>query len=172
MINKKEKDVIDFNKTNLYIEKSPKNYGLSYFAKKEFNKGDLVFKCYGKTIDHQTNNFSIQIDDKKYIMPSKWTGKNLNHSCDPNCYIVSSKDKYPNLYAKDKIKKREEINYAYYMTELRWFSNAVENDIKCKCGSKNCNGKIISFTQLQNKIKLNNMNFISKYLQKFIKINS
>jgi hypothetical protein len=58
----------------------------------------------------------------------------------------------------------EEITFAYWMTEFKWAKNAAENLLSCKCGSKECNGKIRSFSQLSKKEKNKVTKYISRYL--------
>ncbi|GIW66358.1 MAG: hypothetical protein KatS3mg095_0256 [Candidatus Parcubacteria bacterium] len=139
---------IFFNKNyykNLKIKKS--NNGLGLFAKKEFNKGEIILEFIGKIVhrsffqkikDKKTkkiiDDYSLQIDEDIFILG---TGKNkkiyddfINHSCDPNSYVYINGNKVL-LIALKNIKKGEEITYDY--------STTMYNDswsIKCNCGSK------------------------------------
>jgi hypothetical protein len=62
---------LNFNKKNLYIKESDKGYGLSYFSKKKFKKGDVIIKTFGKIIPQQTKKYSMQIDIAKHFLPQK-----------------------------------------------------------------------------------------------------
>lgn len=155
---------IIFNKQTSTIGKSSHKYGFTHFAKYDFQPGDTVLKSYGKLIDHQTGHLSIQIGMGKHFLPTYWTGRNFNHSCNPSCYVKSRSDGFPDLIALHKIKAGEEITFAYWMTEYEWAKNAAENHISCLCASKNCKGKICTFSQLPDSLKRKMSNFISEYL--------
>ena len=161
-----ETQIILQNRNNVLVKRSSKGYGLTYFTKKDFKKGDVVMFGLGKIINHQTSHISVQIAYKKHYLPTKWTGKYWNHSCDPNTYVKSRSDRFPNLIALQNIKKGEEINYGYWMTEFAWIKNADELRVRCKCGTKKCKGRILSYSNLtkrdQDKLKKNK--YCSKYL--------
>ena len=146
----KEKQITEFNKKNVYIGVSKKSYGITYFTNRNFRKGEIVMVGFGKIIDHQTSHISVQIGINKHYLPKSWTGRYWNHSCNPNTYIKTRADGFPNLIALKSIKYGEEITYSYWMSELEWTKYAEEIKIKCKCKSKNCRGKILSFSQLSN----------------------
>jgi len=145
--------VLSFNQKNVFVGRSPKNYGFSYFAKKNFKKGDIVMSGFGKILDHQTSHCSVQIDKAKHYLPQKWTGKYWNHSCDPNSYMHTRPDGFPNLIALKTIPKDSEITYSYWMSEYAWSPKADEVHVICKCGSKKCKKKILSFSQLNTRDK-------------------
>ncbi|MEK7071787.1 MAG: hypothetical protein AAB959_00655, partial [Patescibacteria group bacterium] len=60
------------NKRNVYIGKSKNNYGLTYFAKQNFEKGEYVMSGFGQVFPNQTPSKSIQIDLNKHFYPDKW----------------------------------------------------------------------------------------------------
>jgi len=164
----KESSVILFNQKNVYCAKSQKGYGRTHFAKHNFQAGNIVMHGFGKIINHQTKHLSIQISPKKYFLPTKWTGKYWNHSCEPNCFARTRSDGFPDMVALRNIKKGEEITYSYFMTEHSWSALAVEKKISCLCGAKKCCKRILSFSQLSEKQKniLKKRNLISLYLHK------
>ena len=156
----------DFSKKNVYIGMSKKPYGKTYFASRNFKKGEIVMIGFGKVINHQTPRISIQIGINKHYLPKNYTGRYWNHSCNPNTYAKTREDGFPNLVALKSIKQGEEITYSYWMSELEWTRNADESRIECKCGSKKCTGKIFSFSQLSKKDqeKIISKRICSKYL--------
>ena len=115
--------ILSFNKRNVYTSRSPKGYGMAYFARKEFKKGDIIMIGFGKVIDHQTAHISVQIGFKKHYIPEKWTGRYWNHSCNPNSCIKTRSSGFPNLIALKKIKKNDEIIFLYAMSEFEWAKN-------------------------------------------------
>lgn len=143
-----EPSIITFNQKNVYCAKSPKGYGRAYFAKHDFKPGEIVMRGLGKIINHQTNHLSIQIGLNKHYLPKKWTGRFWNHSCNPNCFVRTRTDGFPDWIAKRPIKKGRELTFAFSMTEFNWSPNTAENSAACLCGYKKCVGKIMSFSQL------------------------
>ena len=150
----------------LFIAKSKNGYGFTYFAKENIKKGECLLTGTGRIIDHQTAHLSIQIGLHEHYIPTKWTGRYLNHSCAPNTFIKSKEDGSPSWIASRLIKKGEEINYSYWMTEYRWGSAAVEKSIRCRCHTRQCNGIIQSFCQLSQRKKRMCKNEISRYLRR------
>jgi [histone H3]-lysine4 N-trimethyltransferase SETD1 len=63
----------------------------------------------------------------------------LNHSCDSNCRArvvdIDGKKKIM-IYTIRDIRKDEELTYDYQ------FKIESGNHIECKCGSKNCQGRL------------------------------
>ena len=161
-----EAQIILQNKKNVLVSRSSHGYGLTFFARKNFKKGEVVMLGLGKIINHQTPHISVQMGYNKHYLPRKWEGKYWNHSCDPNTHVKSRLSGFPNLIASRNIKKGEEINYGYWMTEFTWIKNADELRVRCKCGTKKCKGKILSYSDLTEKDreKLKNNKFCSKYL--------
>lgn len=138
--------------------------GLGYFAVRDIEKNEQVLCGYGKIIDHQTNHISIQIAPNMHYLPEKWSGRYLNHSCNPNTFVKTGKDGFPRWYALQKIKKGEEITYAYWMTEFKWSSTAAERNLVCNCHSKKCKGRIYAYSELNDAKKARLKNLVSKYL--------
>ena len=151
----------ELSRKNIYIGVSKKIHGKTYFANKNFKRGEVVMVGFGKIIDHQTPHISIEIDIDKHYLPTTWTGRYLNHSCDSNAYMKTREDGFPNLVALKSIKRGQEITYSYWMSELVWTKKAAEGKIRCRCGSKNCIGKIFSFSQLS---KIDRKKIINKKL--------
>jgi hypothetical protein len=156
----------ELSKKNVFIGVSKKPYGKTYFANRNFSKGEIVMAGFGKVIDHQTPRISVQIGEHKHYLPRKWNGRYWNHSCNSNTYMRTRVDGFPDLVALKAIKRGEEITYSYWMSELMWTKNTDESKIECRCGSKNCQGKIFSFSQLSktNQEKIIEKGICSKYL--------
>ncbi len=161
---------ISQNQKMVYCGRTKKAYdGFTYFACRDISPGEIVVRtCPVSISDHQTKHISIQFGANKHLIPSKWTGRYLNHSCEPNCHVETGADGYPNITASRLIKKDEEISYSYFMTEENWSSQSHESYISCLCGAKNCKKKIISFSQLSNSEKIKFKQRVSRYLQNSI----
>lgn len=144
-------EILTFNKQRVRCGKSPLGYGFTHFATVPLRAGETVVRGYGKVIDHQTSHFSVQMGVQIHFLPNKWTGRYWNHSCDPNCHVITGSDGFPHLIASRDISEGEEITYAYFMTEYEWSRTANENDVVCHCGKPNCRGKIPAFRNLSTK---------------------
>lgn len=161
-----QEQIIAFNMRNVYTGRSKNGYGFTYFAKRDFKKDELALMGFGKIIDHQTAHCSVQIGTNKHYLPTKWTGKYWNHSCEPNIYVKTRSGGFPNFIALRDIKKDEELSYHYCMTELMWTKGSKELKVKCGCGSKKCAGKILSYSDLsaKEKIDFRKRTLVSRYL--------
>lgn len=163
-INTDLKQIVDkYNRSMIYTGKSVNGYGHTYFAKNLIKKGTVVVMGFGKIIPKQTGHISIQIDYDKHYLPTLFTGKYFNHSCDPNLYVVTREDGFPNWLALRDINNDEEITYGYWMTEYTWGDAADENTKICQCSTDNCTGRILSFKQIS-EYGIQEITKISKYL--------
>ena len=103
------------------------------FSKTHIKKGELIGAVKGKIVsDTNRNDLSIDYDDTHVLIPFM-PFKELNHSCDPNCYLQNRKGKIQ-VVANRKINPREELKLDYGWNCGR--------KIKCLCGSKKCRGYI------------------------------
>jgi SET domain-containing protein len=141
-------NAVKLNKQNTEISLSDKGYGKTHIAKVSIKKGAVVIKSFGSPLDHQTAHYSIQISNKKHILPRYWTGRFWNHSCAPNTYARTNRDGYVELVALRDLKVGEEVTYSYWMTEITWTAGASESSLSCMCGEGSCRQKIPSFSQL------------------------
>ena len=119
--------------------------GSGVFALQEINRDDKVFRFSDRAIkiEHKQGcncyicKRSINIAENLWLYPKKDSfGWNLNHSCNPSCYILGK-----DIFAFKKIKRGDEITIDYSTTNIdkKW-------KMKCSCGSKNCR-KIIRSVQ-------------------------
>ena len=140
--------------------KKSKVHGTGVFATSDIPKnkkiieyiGDKVTKSEGdrrsaeriKKYLNKKNEGSVYIFElnKKYDIdgsPKYNKARYINHSCSPNCEVDIINNQIWIISIK-KIKKGEELNYDYGYP----FDKDDYKDHKCKCGSKNCIGYIIS----------------------------
>lgn len=142
--------------------------GKSLFALKDFKKDELVFVQYGAIVNYHTD-YTIPIDHDLMIEPRLpgSPGQFMCHSCDPNLGI-----KNRTLFvAMRDIKKGEEVvtNYAFlgydYGTEKTLDGKeTIELNIKCECGSPNCEGVWGSYKHLTPEKRALWREYISEYL--------
>ena len=57
----------------------------------------------------------------------------LNHSCDPNCYMIGTA-----VYAKDRIERGTELTVDYRKVQFGFPGPGFE----CACGARRCAGRI------------------------------
>ncbi len=127
-------------------------YGKGVFAKKDIEKGEMLFVMGGYilTIDDENNlkgavaDKPIEISDEFSIGPLKDSDLELmpqhyvNHSCDPNAgfngqiFMVSIK----------KITAGEEVCYDYAMVMNSNEDSSTYFTFKCECGTSLCRNEI------------------------------
>lgn len=147
------------------IVKEIKGKGKGVFALRDFKKGEFIFRSRkGKIIklidipklskekENHINQiakgvFEVQIPPECYV----------NHSCNPNTIW-----KGKSAFAFKSIKNGEELTTDYRISALNegW-------RLKCKCGSKNCNGIISGdFFTLSRKLQKTYLPYAPKFIQK------
>ncbi len=144
--------------------KKSKVHGTGIFATEKISKGTKIIEYIGEKISKKEGDKRSELRIKKYL-DSKTTGsvyifelnkkydidgsptynsaRYINHSCSPNCE-VDIKNGRIWISSIKKIKKDQELSYDYGYD----FDEDDYKDHKCKCGSKNCIGYIISSDEL------------------------
>ena len=144
----------------LWTVRKSKVHGHGVFAKKDIQKGVKVIEYIGEKISRSEGDLRSERRIKRFLN-SKTTGsvyifelnsrydidgspaynkaRYINHSCNPNCEVDIKNGK---IWIKSikKIYTGTELSYDYGYE----FDKDDYKDHKCKCGSKNCIGFIIS----------------------------
>ena len=144
----------------LWYKKKSHLHGSGLFALSNIKKGEQVIEYIGDKVTKKEgdkradkhllkakknkNNGMVYIFElnKKYDIDggvARNYARFINHSCDPNCEVEISKNE---IWIKSikKINKGEELTYDYGYA----FEKDDLRDHRCKCGSTNCIGYIIS----------------------------
>ena len=150
----------EINEENIYVGDT-KTKGKLIFVKKNFKKEEVVFIIKGPIV-RKPSIYTIPVDRDTFIDPLNLAGKELCHSCEPNCGI---KDK-DNVVAMRDIKKDEEITIDYAMIVYDYGTEMTSKSKICKCGNKKCRGKLGAYKELPRKLKIKYEGFISEYLTK------
>lgn len=93
-------------------------------------RGDIFATFEAIEILPVPNKYTVQVNDDTHIILDPEILKYLNHSCNPNIFLDTSKFE---LSALRDISKGDELTFFYPSTE--WF---IESPFKCFCGSNNC----------------------------------
>ena len=138
------------------------NKGNGIIASRNIKKGENIFKFVGKLKpQEEANKEALQIDENLFLESTELFDDNLNHSCNPNCYIDF---KNLNLIAKRDIEKGEELSFDYHTSEYDLIEQ--ECSFECHCGSENCIGEIKGFRFLSDEKKKEVLEFASPYIKK------
>ncbi len=121
---------------NVRVAESSKE-GKGVFAKRNFNKGDVVLEIDDTHVIEDENALTPEqhaydldyLEDKIVLMQSP--EKFINHSCDPNTY-TKTEHGIRRVIAMRDIKEGEEITYDYSM------NGDNDGTFPCRCGSKKC----------------------------------
>jgi hypothetical protein len=137
--------------------------GRALIANKNFKGGEAILplkgifrKCSESTPD------AVQLGRNKFIdSDHRYAEDHMNHGCDPSTRIDFDSMKF---VALRDIKKGEEITYNYLTTEYDLVKD--REDFDCKCGSKNCLGRIKGFKFLSRGQKMKLKPLLSPFLKK------
>ena len=148
----------------LYKVKNSNIHGRGVYANQDIKKNTKIIEYIGEKVTKSEGDRRSEKRLKRYLN-SKKTGsvyifelnskydidgsplynkaRYINHSCSPNCEVDIIKGEIWIISIK-KIKKGQELCYDYGYE----FDKDDYKDHKCKCGSKNCIGYIISSDEL------------------------
>lgn len=139
------------------------NKGSGIFSTREFFKEKEIFQFKGVILPaEKASQYALQIEDDLFLESTEGFDNNLNHSCDPNCY-VKFKERGVFLVAKRNIGKDEELTFDYDTTEYDMINS--ECSFMCLCGERNCRGEIKGFRYLSREEKIKLQPFLSFFLQ-------
>lgn len=130
-----------------YQIKETNDKGQGVFVKKEIKAKTIIGEYTGIKIKIEEYDldkdkdglYLMFLDDKYAIYPdlTKIDIHLINHSCDPNCWILNSK-KHIFFFALRDIKKGEELTISYLLPPKD--ETCKDCNHNCYCGSKKCTG--------------------------------
>ena len=111
---------------------------------------EIILFYYKGFCTRQRTRTSIQVS-KTHHLEAGAIGSNINHSCMPNTKVRTTFDSETNegvvaFFSIKTIKKGEEITFDYASTETDLTPELAQT--LCLCNTKNCRGKIYSYTNL------------------------
>ena len=130
-----------------YQIKKTKKKGLGVFAKKIIKARTIVGEYTGEKVEIEKYDlekdkdglYLMFLDDKYAIYPDLESEDIhlINHSCQPNCWILNNKSKVYFFTLRDT-KRGEELTISYLLPPKDKTCNPCTHD--CCCGSKKCTG--------------------------------
>lgn len=130
-----------------YEVKVTKQKGKGVFAKKKIEQKTIIGEYTGEKVEIEKYDlekdkdglYLMFLDDKYAIYPdlTKQDIHLINHSCEPNCWILNSNGKVY-FFALRDIKKGEELTISYLLPPKDDTCNPCAHN--CYCGSKKCSG--------------------------------
>lgn len=140
-----------------------KGKGRALIANRDFKKGERILplkgvirKCSESTPD------AVQLDADKFIdSDHRYAEDHINHGCRPTMYIDFDEMSFNAL---SDIKKGEELTYNYLTTEYDLVRDGLDFD--CKCGDKDCLGRVKGFRFLPKSRKVALKPLLSPFLKK------
>jgi uncharacterized protein len=126
------------------IEVREGRLGLGVYATRPIDAGALIVVGHPRPCPAGRTRHSVQIDHDAHVVFGPPV-ESFNHSCDPNCGILLSRDGGPaEVRAMRPVAEGEELTFDYA---------AFEDDIQhmpcpCLCGSRRCRGKISGYHAL------------------------
>ena len=141
-----------------------KGKGLGIVARKRIRRGQRVLKFFGELVSKEgvTNpNAALQLDGNLFLESDGSIDENLNHSCNPNCYIDF---RQLALVALKEIQKGEELTFDYNTSEYDLIDQGCF--FTCLCGSLNCIGEVKGFRYLPVDHKKKIQPFLSPFLKR------
>jgi hypothetical protein len=141
--------------------------GNSIIANENFEARDVIFPFIGELVplDEATDK-SLQITDDFCIESTAGFDNNLNHSCNPNCYIDFTNRNQPVLVALRDIKKGEELSFNYNATDYDLYDPRCTCSFHCNCGAPNCLEEIKGYKYLTPEQKREISPYLAPYLRK------
>jgi hypothetical protein len=136
-----------FISKSYYKIKKTRDKGRGIFAKKEIKAKTIIGEYTGEKIEIEKYDlekdkeglYLMFLDDKYAIYPDlKLEDIHLiNHSCEPNCWILNSNGKVYFFTLRD-IKIGEELTISYLLPPKDKTCDPCNHE--CKCKSKKCTG--------------------------------
>ena len=157
------------------VRRSP-IHGKGVFARQAVNAGERVAVFGGdimlidelNRLPRKLQNYPFQIEER-FVLGSRTANEpqdtdHFNHCCDPNCGFKGQIF----LVAMRLIRTHEEVTIDYAMIVSRSVGSSNVFGMNCRCGAKNCRGRITEEDWKRPKVRQRYAGFFSQYLQEKI----
>ncbi len=140
------------------LRKTP-GKGEGVFATKTFKPNEIVMVGVIEEIVEKNHSHASQIGPDTWVMHAGLISK-VNHSCEPNCGIKVNETGGHDFVAFKEINIGDELTFDYAMRNysVEYFGE------QCRCGSKQCRGKITGWKDLPKDKRKEYEGFIAPYL--------
>ena len=142
--------------------------GRGLITMEEIRKGKRILKINGALVarrEVKNSNAALQIDEDLFLESDGTIDENLNHSCDPNCYVDF--DSLCLVALKD-IAPGEELTFNYNASEYDLVDQGCA--FLCCCGAVNCVRHLRGFKYLSSEQKRRIKPLLSPFLEKKMKM--
>jgi len=140
------------------VTRRSKIQGRGVFAARDLAEAERIVEYTGKRISadevdakapddaesQRHHTFFFMVDDELVIDGSSGgnASRFINHSCDPNCEVVISRNRVY-IHALRDIPAGEELSYDYwYTTDESYTLDDLRRIYPCRCGSARCRGTL------------------------------
>jgi hypothetical protein len=129
-------------------------------AVRDIAAGETIIRTWGRLVPHRSRH-TIQVDVAKHIV-ADGVAVLMNHSCDPNCgVVIRTGVQQIEVRALRPIAAGEEILVDYDTFEYE----VAHLGGPCRCGAKQCRGRIAGYRHLPGDVKARYGEFIAEYLR-------
>jgi uncharacterized protein len=135
--------------------------GWSLFADRPYRREEPVIMIAGPIVTRPTR-FTVPIDAELFIDPAPVDNlaRYMNHSCEPN---VGIQHRTVAVAVRD-IAKEEPVAIDYAMFVDEYGNEVSEDQLICRCGSRDCRGRLGAFDSLPEELRIRYSGFISGWL--------
>ncbi|MAG45604.1 MAG: hypothetical protein CMH63_02410 [Nanoarchaeota archaeon] len=133
--------------------------GKTLYTRRDFHEGEFAFRVEGPLVT-SPSTYTVPVASDLYLDP-KNEGKYLCHSCNPSCGMRNRNE----VVAMRDVRAGEEISIDYGMVVSGYDLDLLEQDLECRCRSRNCRGELGSWETLPDGLKERYKGFVSGYLE-------
>jgi hypothetical protein len=135
-----------------YLKTIDNPWGIKVISKIDIPARQPIMEMTGnllETLDRQDPNLCLQVSNVFHIGPSGDVDDQINHSCNPNCYLHIAGVRAI-LYSLFTIKAGTELTFDYSLSSTDTYDTWK---MDCKCMSYDCRKVISGFQYLSDEIK-------------------
>lgn len=135
-----------------YLKLVPNSFGHGVISTIDIPARTPIIEMVGEivtSVDGKDQDWYLQISNMYLIGPSGGIDDQVNHSCNPNCFLHIV-GKRAILYSLYVIKAGTELTFDYSLSSTDTYDTWKMN---CKCGSFNCRKVISGFQYLNDDFK-------------------
>ncbi len=125
--------------------------GLGLFAARDYAPGEALIDLTGTPVGER-GEYTIQIGHHSHLYPDAPL-RYANHSCEPNMGIRRGADGVLRFHARGAIRRDEEIQWDYAMSEYDLANPGGAGVFPCGCGAAACRGQVTGWRALPDSVR-------------------